>query len=721
MPRPCEGVRRLGRTRAAESGRGSRECALARKIPCVARSTAGWTKRRRRSLSAHAVREIRSERRGKHPQRGILGSGPARRGRLHGRLLVMTEGKVEPEDRSPSESTAGEIALLTKPGRLELGLALASLAFTLPRVARDVVFIGDSAEIVAAAAVWGVPAAPGYPLQTFLSHLAAALPVGELALRVHAVSALLHAVAVGLSANVARRLTGSVPAAVAAAAFLMFSRTFLLGSLYAEAQPLADTLFAALLWLAVRASVASEPARTRWLRWTAAVAGLAVAHHPVLWLGLPAVAVVVARPGLASLRERPRRALAIVAAFVAALAFSLLLLLLAARRHTPIDTGNVHDLASLSKLLFRADAGGPFGDPGLRTTLASGERVGAMMLFLGASVGAPGVVMGVVGLLALLRSHRSVSVALNLAFMLLGPIYAILLGQSIAGEALATAFERSFSVVHVPVAIAAAAGSLNVANRFARFVARKVELPASVHAVLVLLPALSLLPGAWPVSLASDRFGAAFARDLTRNAPEGALVLVSSEPSTSAAEYACAVRGACQSIVVLSVDRLERPWAREQALERHPELELPADFSVGKTHELVALALPRRRVFAVPGLLFRDRQLARRFSFLPFGAFVEVHPSRAAAEKSRPVALDLAREIAAGRACEGCLMDPRTVHRPSPHVELLLGYSVLLENAARLSAASGLRVESQLLFERTRAFDDAIGLGLVRVSDGAAE
>src|SRR5579859_3022368 len=77
--------------------------------------------------------------------------------------------------------------------------SLAALAYV-PRVCRTLAVVGDSAELVAAAAVWGVPHPPGYPLFTLIGHGFAELPWFDVPFRVNLTSALLHAMAVGFAA-----------------------------------------------------------------------------------------------------------------------------------------------------------------------------------------------------------------------------------------------------------------------------------------------------------------------------------------------------------------------------------------------------------------------------------------------------------------------------------------------------------------------------------------
>src|SRR5260370_28037189 len=76
-----------------------------------------------------------------------------------------------------------------------LAAVLASLFFALyaRRLAPDLSLLGDSAELVTAAALWGVPHPPGYPLFTLIGHFFASIPSHSLPWRVHFTRALFHA------------------------------------------------------------------------------------------------------------------------------------------------------------------------------------------------------------------------------------------------------------------------------------------------------------------------------------------------------------------------------------------------------------------------------------------------------------------------------------------------------------------------------------------------
>ena len=101
---------------------------------------------------------------------------------------------------------AGEIRALTR-GDLVHALTVGVLALALyVTTACPSIYVGDSAEIAGAAAIFGVPHPPGYGLFTPLTGLPMRLPAGlELAHRANLMVALYGAIAVALLALLAVR------------------------------------------------------------------------------------------------------------------------------------------------------------------------------------------------------------------------------------------------------------------------------------------------------------------------------------------------------------------------------------------------------------------------------------------------------------------------------------------------------------------------------------
>jgi len=154
---------------------------------------------------------------------------------------------------------------------------------------------GDSGELLLAAETWGVPHPPGYPLWTLLARAAAALPLGTLAWRVNALSALLAAIAVGLLYHLARRLGAGRAGAAAASSLFALSLPLWRVAVEAEVYTLAVVAFLVLALAAWNARAArSAGGRADALYFLAA--GLSFLTHQTL--AAPAIllgAWVVAR------------------------------------------------------------------------------------------------------------------------------------------------------------------------------------------------------------------------------------------------------------------------------------------------------------------------------------------------------------------------------------------------------------------------------------------
>src|SRR5579864_4567686 len=103
--------------------------------------------------------------------------------------------------------------------------------------ARDIV-VGDSPELITAAATLGVAHPPGYPLFTMLGHLFTLLPFGSIPFRVNLLSVTCDAFTVGVVYLIGWRFTKSQLAAATAALLLAVTRIFWEWSLAAEVFPL---------------------------------------------------------------------------------------------------------------------------------------------------------------------------------------------------------------------------------------------------------------------------------------------------------------------------------------------------------------------------------------------------------------------------------------------------------------------------------------------------
>jgi len=231
-----------------------------------------------------------------------------------------------------------------------------SSAVYLLTCARTVTLV-DSGELILACASLGVAHPPGFPLYTMVGHLFSLIPVGSVAFRLAAMSAIFAAVtaalvalAVGELASWSRRREGPADgrsrlalrvAQVGAGLTFAFSSTLWSYATVAEVYSLNLALVAASMWLLLRWRRGGAQAPIPWGVGLLVGLGLGV-HHVTVLLAVPGlIAFVTASGGWRALAPR-RLAPAAGGAFAGLLSYAYLPL--AASRHPVLNWGNPSSL-----------------------------------------------------------------------------------------------------------------------------------------------------------------------------------------------------------------------------------------------------------------------------------------------------------------------------------------------------------------------------------------
>jgi len=573
--------------------------------------------------------------------------------------------------------------------------AAGSFALYEARLCPDLCLLGDSAELVTAALLWGVPHAPGYPLFTALGHLFGWLPVHALPWRIHLTSAVFHAGAVAATVVATHTITRSRLAALAAGLALGVSRSFMLGSLYAEVFPLNDLLFASLIAVAVHVRRSRGRQAWRAVLAFALCAGLASAHHMMIALAAPALALLTLRPTVALLRGEPRRWLQLVIAFLSPVLLGYALVPLAAAHRPYVSWGDVHDLGSLLRLVTRQDYGGPFSpvhsasaEPGLLRLRAFGRLLVDSMGFATLAAAAFGVIQP-------LKRAPALGASLALAIALPGPIFAWANAVDTSSAEGLASFERFTTMCHVPLAIAAGVG----------IAAARAAIGHSDSARAATALTLSTWV-AWSgfhardVDMSSYAGDIGFAHDLLVYTPDRSLILLSGDEPADAALYVCGVERRCGDRIVFSPGALWLPWRMAQVRRLYPALDIPwsGGPALKRTHELVAAESGQRPIFVYPDLLQKDPALSSSFASSPDRLLFRIWPSGSEPDVERAAFLAAARAMAYG-VCEGCnvLAGAGTVRRQDAQVAR--AYEAAYANharVARLVAGDGEEVVDRL-------------------------
>ena len=575
------------------------------------------------------------------------------------------------------------------------------------RLAPDLSLLGDSAELVTAAALWGVPHPPGYPLFTLVGHLFATIPMHSLPWRVHLTSAVFHAGAVAATVLATFTITKNRIAALASGFALGIARSFLLGSLYAEVFALNDLFTAALFALALRIRERAPSQARHALLGFAFCTGLAFfAHHMMFALAAPALALLVVRPMLASSGTDRRRWLELLAAFALPLLLAFALIVVAAARGPELSWGEVHDARSLWHLVTRGDYGGllsPVRRASVEPGLARVQTLGGLLV---ASLGMVTLLGAAIGLFDRLVRAPVVGASLLVAIALSGPVFAWANAIATSSEEALAYFERFTTMCHVPLAIAFGVG---VACAQAALGSHP---GARATAALMLFGWCVLgFRRAGDVDLHENRRGLSFAHDLLLSTPDRSLVLLSGDGPSDAALYVCSVERKCGDRIVLSPGTLSMPWKMAQIRKRYPDLHIPwsSGPALQRTGELVDSELAHRPVLVAPALFAKDPDLSQRFERSPSGLLLRIWPRHPQELVRRNSFLESARAMARGD-CEGCRTALTAAPYPSQDVEIARAYEAAYVNHARTAGLLGEVELAELLEAPAREADRKFGV-----------
>ena len=413
---------------------------------------------------------------------------------------------------------------------------------------------GDSAELAAAAAVFGVPHPPGYPVWTLLvGSLVHACPFAEPAYVANLASGLFAAAAAGMFVLLARRLGCNRTAAALAATALATGSTVWSQSTVAEVYTLDALLLVTVLWLAC----GRERAAWAWPLVGLAI-GLWVVHRPVNVLFSPAIAVMVWSNGqLAAWRAHAGRMLA----GVASSGLVLLYLPLASMRDPCIDVGDPETWTRFLSVVTGEPYSRHLGSGSTQLMLDRGIRFFAR---LPSELGIA-TLPALLSLVVVPAARRRLLVAtllLSVTSFLFGCLF------NVHDE------EVFFLPAIVGLALAAALATEAVVRRTgAAWVA--------VALTLGLLP--GVLSNHSDNDLSADDITHRYASDLLRPLEPNALLFVAGDNTSHALAYVQGIEEQRPDVLVIRLGYLS-PWYLHQLWRQHPELPWPRPLPAGFTY-----------------------------------------------------------------------------------------------------------------------------------------
>jgi hypothetical protein len=452
---------------------------------------------------------------------------------------------------------------------------------------------GDSGELVAVAATFGIAHPPGYPLYTLLAAAFARLvPFGEVAWRVHLLSAVCGAAAAGLAAWSAARLSGQPAGGIVAAALFAFSPLVWPYAVTAEVFALNNAFAAGLVALTVAASLDAPGRRGRWLLAGGAVTGIGLGnHHTLVFVAAPALAWLIAMtPG----RARVRLTVLAAASGLAALALVYAYLPLAAARGPVLAWGDPTTVDGFRDHVLRREYG-TFRLASAETGAAgadTGARIAQIVERFTATSHGLGPLLALTALFWLLDRgpQRRLVVLWSAGVAAYVAVFASLANVRMDLPLHVTVQERFWQQALVVVAVLAGLGYA--------WVARVVGRPALALAVAVALGAAQAAVHFREMDHRGRTFFADWGRAVLESAPEGALLLATSDETIGALRYVQLVRGVRPDVRVVPTGQVTTPWMRAHAARMLPGIVFPPPGADGTftARAFLDANVPRRAV-----------------------------------------------------------------------------------------------------------------------------
>jgi hypothetical protein len=495
--------------------------------------------------------------------------------------------------------------------------------------ARDIV-VGDTPELITAAATLGVAHPPGYPLFTMLGHVFSLIPIGSIPFRVNLLSVVCDAFTVGVVYLIATRLVRSRIAAAIAALVLAVNPVFWEWSLAAEIFPLNNLLAATLLLLLVMWH--DEPPRTGFLIGAFFVAGLALTNHQTIVLLAPAFCfvpwrqrtVLFARPGLL--------ALGVLVFLLGLLPYGYVLW---ASAHHPVYTwGNVSSFHDVVRLIARRSYGSTrlVNTPGY-----TGGPVWPRMAAFFVSFGWLSGLLICAGTIEACRSRRWYFWFSLIAFVFVGPFFIWITNLNLATAPSALfVLQRFFLLSQVVLAPLAAFGVLAIAEVVARCLPSLSILSLRLTAAACLIAIAGIVFANYRHVDRSQNFIARqFGEDVFALARPDSILLVSGDGFAFPLIYLQKVEHAGSNITLVVLPTLLGEWYARQLRAEHPDLVIPFDRYDRETKNLKALVEANAdRTIAFAGTLGDDHSLDQDYWPYQQGLLTIIMP------KSREVPLE---------------------------------------------------------------------------------
>ncbi len=482
------------------------------------------------------------------------------------------------------------------------------------------IFTGDSGDLVTAAIVHGVPHPPGYPLYTLLGFLLSQLPFFTLTWRVTLLSSLAHALTIGVVFLLVSRLTKNKIAGLFSSLILLGNYLFFLYSVTPEVFALLDLFFVVLLYQLY--VYQSSRTRTRLLLLSFTF-GLSLTHHHLILFAVPALVFGILSAKLPK-GFGIKASFQCIGLFMTGL-FAYLYAPIVAFGNPIINWDKPTTWARFFQLITREDYGSFLSGGTIGHTFT--ERfisIRAYITFVLLDFTLIGVALSVIGLWALWKKERNLTIVIVLLLVLFGPFFFFYASFPIVSRFTLGTYERFLLPSYILLTILVGVGFDTLQKLVTRLIETRVAYTNIVtmlfSCIIFFYPVTMLSMTLYrSIGLSTDKTAENLGRDVLESLPNGAILLLSQDTmlfTTQFVRYGLRVR---EDTSVLHTSLLAAPFYQEVLRAQFPALVLESDASYSALEALVRNNIQKRRIFSNTTL-----SIGSGWYYVPHGLVYEI-------------------------------------------------------------------------------------------------
>jgi hypothetical protein len=412
---------------------------------------------------------------------------------------------------------------------------------------------GDSGDLVTAAATFGVPHPPGYPLYTFAGWLLSHIPFSTVVWRVGLLSSIPHAIVLCLVYAIVYEYTKKKIAALFSCFVLLGNYVFFLYSVTPEVFALLDLFVILIIWFFLRWN---KSGNRRDVYWMIFIMGLSLSHHHVILFLFPPLAFVLWQK-----RKTIRTHISVlcaVGAFAAGL-IPYLYVPFAASGNSPVNWNHATTFQNFIRLVTRVDYG----------TFQSGAFIGTLPIqrllqfktyvqYLVMDFSWVGIVCMICGSVYLWQKHRHIFWFFIISVLFVGPFFLFYASFPMANRFTLGTYERFLLPSYVILSILIGFGFSYITDRI-----KKITPVYAYFGIVTLCFFYVLYCGGITVwkfaGYAFDQTAQNLAIDILSSMPKQSVILIDRDTMLFTAQYMRYVENIRPDVAVIHGNRITNP------------------------------------------------------------------------------------------------------------------------------------------------------------------